>query len=1002
MALWFFMCLSDMGHVRVSTLRNHLKQNNDFLQFWYRETHLPERQRLKVIKRSLRLILYFLVIGNISSHICNKGVRELDQRSLRRNTCREACEWAHFPSQSCRDLQDTIINHEGNEYYKVYNYEYRTDAEDARLVKYQQCMYYAVFPEEEGRITMGYVEDNRRENTDVCFTSCVRSAEAGGDPRNSRPNMASCPKAQSQAEYDAQFDHVIGNVTGKDGTWYKCVVPADPNSAENKCDIFYKAGMICVSEKTAYDDILYAAQFCFSERFEDKWCISLHQVLLVVGISNAVNFILSSILILAGDTTDETFKDITRRFVLEALITLMYASVCVSMISQVTLAYRLNKLDTIAATASMAIVADQLKSFFVVQPTIWWLIIRRCGRVNPGIQEYNEEYIMQWDPQDSLLTEMRCVLIDFLEWPPISIFMTHVLVGTYTLFVLLQLAFFDTLISKYETVVAVCRYVDLTYNIFFIFEVCAKTFAYADLYLRNPWNVFDIAVIAGSMTLWVKFTSVEGGSKGLGLMRLVRLLQMMMSVGRVSAGRKKLATMKKTPTEYEVGSEVDKVLELVDELQGQNNVAQYLKQDLEWFTEIIVENKLYKISVNENNNSSSSQLNAWIKEGAQDGLQRTKSFSSIASKIGVSSVRRSTGGASHVRGTTVKGSNRTKGSAEESAQLRLQLYSRSNLSAGEEGQIESSLLRINEWTLDVFHVVEVLDVNLIPIMFLKLAIVYDFVPKLTVDFDLLFNYTTNIQERSLNTVPFHSPAHTSGMLQACHFFCLQGLTVHLNALDRFTLLFACLVANDGHPGLTNNFLVAARHPSALRYNDTAVLQNYNLSSAFALLMNPECNFLAHVTKETQDKFRKMLISIILKLDFQKHFDELSIFKTKLASDFPLPDSEEDATALLAIALRMADMSWTCRPLHQYLQWSEKFMGELFLQGDLERQMGLPVSPLCERDILNTSKAQLAYLLVIVQPLAISFTFFINNPLVQKQVIEEGLDANRVYLRSWIG
>ena len=46
------------------------------------------------------------------------------------------------------------------------------------------------------------------------------------------------------------------------------------------------------------------------------------------------------------------------------------------------------------------------------QPVIWWCIILRCGRINPGIQEYNEDYIMQWEPQDSLLLQIRITVTE--------------------------------------------------------------------------------------------------------------------------------------------------------------------------------------------------------------------------------------------------------------------------------------------------------------------------------------------------------------------------------------------------------------------------------------------------------------------------------------------------------------------------------------------------------------------------------------------------------------
>ena len=46
------------------------------------------------------------------------------------------------------------------------------------------------------------------------------------------------------------------------------------------------------------------------------------------------------------------------------------------------------------------------------QPVIWWCVILRCGRINPGIQEYNEDYILQWEVQDSLLMQIRITVTE--------------------------------------------------------------------------------------------------------------------------------------------------------------------------------------------------------------------------------------------------------------------------------------------------------------------------------------------------------------------------------------------------------------------------------------------------------------------------------------------------------------------------------------------------------------------------------------------------------------
>ena len=127
----------------------------------------------------------------------------------------------------------------------------------------------------------------------------------------------------------------------------------------------------------------------------------------------------------------------------------------------------------------------------------------------------------------------------------------------------------------------------------------------------------------------------------------------------------------------------------------------------------------------------------------------------------------------------------------------------------------------------------------------------------------------------------------------------------------------------------------------------------------------------------------------------------SLFKTKLASsDFPA--REEDILVLLTATLKMADAAWCCRPLQTMLRWSGNLHDEFFRQGDVEKALPDfgPPSPFCDRDSTETSKVTLGFIF-IVQPLISAYAVFLNNPTMQKTLIQDGLEANRAYLQSWV-
>ena len=53
----------------------------------------------------------------------------------------------------------------------------------------------------------------------------------------------------------------------------------------------------------------------------------------------------------------------------------------------------------------------------------------------------------------------------------------------------------------------------------------------------------------------------------------------------------------------------------------------------------------------------------------------------------------------------------------------------------------------------------------------------------------------------------------------------------------------------------------------------------------------------------------------------------------------------------------ADLANPTKPLHLYQQWTNRIMEEFFRQGDLERQNGLDVSPMCDRGVASVEKSQ---------------------------------------------
>ena len=53
----------------------------------------------------------------------------------------------------------------------------------------------------------------------------------------------------------------------------------------------------------------------------------------------------------------------------------------------------------------------------------------------------------------------------------------------------------------------------------------------------------------------------------------------------------------------------------------------------------------------------------------------------------------------------------------------------------------------------------------------------------------------------------------------------------------------------------------------------------------------------------------------------------------------------------------ADLSGPTKPLHLYRRWCDRIMEEFFQQGDKEKEAGLEISPMCDRNNATIEKSQ---------------------------------------------
>jgi len=273
--------------------------------------------------------------------------------------------------------------------------------------------------------------------------------------------------------------------------------------------------------------------------------------------------------------------------------------------------------------------------------------------------------------------------------------------------------------------------------------------------------------------------------------------------------------------------------------------------------------------------------------------------------------------------------------------------------------------------------------------------------------------------------PYHNRAHAMDVVQATHVMIEHsGLRQHVDDLDILAMIIAAAVHDFRHPGLNNDFLMRTSTRLAITYNDRSVLENFHLSSAFELMQDEGCNFIADLEEEERGRFRRLVIELVLSTDLKRHFELLSQFRLKIgtmvsaanagAGDGGVPERPpptilskevtassggidtpkslagdapgqsfgwtvrqvgealemDESTRILAmqVAVKLSDLSHLTKPRDIHVRWVMALQEEFCRQGDLELEMGLEPSPLNKRGRRGVVSSQVGFFEVIVLPI----------------------------------
>lgn len=253
-------------------------------------------------------------------------------------------------------------------------------------------------------------------------------------------------------------------------------------------------------------------------------------------------------------------------------------------------------------------------------------------------------------------------------------------------------------------------------------------------------------------------------------------------------------------------------------------------------------------------------------------------------------------------------------------------------------------------------------------------------------------FSEKVQAGYSKTIPYHNFNHAVDTMHSVYVI-LQECRAVFSGVEVYTLLM-CAAAHDiGHPGFSNEFLVQTRHELALRYNDSAPLENMHTARLFEILRDEDCDILGDLDEATRKDIRKMSIEAILHTDNSCHFNEVKAlqmihevhdeeFKNTVSTYIPGDDQsewpvqeiveifgeKETHDTIRNVLLHFADISNSMKPFTISRLWADLVLEEFFFQGDKMKELGLPVPALNDRQKTSRPTSQIGFIEFIVSPL----------------------------------
>lgn len=321
----------------------------------------------------------------------------------------------------------------------------------------------------------------------------------------------------------------------------------------------------------------------------------------------------------------------------------------------------------------------------------------------------------------------------------------------------------------------------------------------------------------------------------------------------------------------------------------------------------------------------------------------------------------------------------------------------------DDNAIQKHLGSLDDWNLNVFQLDDLSNGHPLIVMGYSIFKQRELMVKFQIEPRTLLNYLSTIEKHYHLSHLYHNRSHAADVTNSVHVLLNKTpLLKVFSDVEILATLFASLIHDVDHPGLTNQHLINTNSDLALMYNDESILENHHLAVAFKLLQYPDCDIFQHFTEHSRKRIRINVINMVLATDMSKHMSLLAGLKTMVearkvsGTGVLVFDEANDRLQVLKCLLHCADLANPTKHLDIYNGWIERVINEFHNQGDIERSLGLEISPMCDRNNASIEKSQVGFIDFVVQPLWEAWAELVE-PFCDD--ILDTIDCNKTYYQA---